>query len=543
MPRPKRAKVALTTTRVATTSSATDPAPRRRIVTKARRDDAPKPLESFSDDSDGLVVKSTRPQRRMPWQPARQEDVDLTMTGALPPDNEEDAPVKSIKNLTPPSKSTRQTRASKGSTRGSSVRKLSAASSRVKSRSAQKRAHDAPAHEEDSSGFGDNLLTFTSLDSESPAHGTRPPSAIKVGATPAHETSILALTNFKRRARQPSLLRMVHQTTDVEDNDLDDLGDLDDFHPDAESTPLRVQKSAPGEEAGNKSGLSLSSSSSRGTKRKLSSPVVQVPRSSPPYDPPSGPDVDSRSPSPSLPEVVQSTEEAQENVDRAQPDILSETMAPPMSSSDYPVDEIEDPPESAVRPRQSRRRGTAKNAGKDVESGCEETDGPKKAKGRQKARRNHGISTAKLQALLPRRRTRMPQEDEYDLQSSDDGFPADSDQDELQLPPRRLAPTARKSAAPKSTRKVSRAKKSTTATKPAQENTRTYSRRTSSDKENGAAVELEEDSDEIEETTEPSITRPSATLEAIAKKFEEVDAFEMEFESVSYVEQSSSPWR
>lgn len=86
--------------------------------------------------------------------------------------------------------------------------------------------------EGDSSGFGDHMLSFTSLDSNSPAHGTRLPSAIKVGATPAHERSILALTNFKRRARQPSLLRMVHQTTDLEDNDGEDMDlyadDLDD---------------------------------------------------------------------------------------------------------------------------------------------------------------------------------------------------------------------------------------------------------------------------------------------------------------------------
>ena len=118
-------------------------------------------------------------------------------------------------------------------------------STKKPSTSAHKVTNHLEMEEGDSSGFGDHMLSFTSLDSNSPAHGTRPPSAIKVGATPAHERSILALTNFKRRARQPSLLRMVHQTTDLEDNDgedmdlyADDLDDCEYHHKDTTSIEL-----------------------------------------------------------------------------------------------------------------------------------------------------------------------------------------------------------------------------------------------------------------------------------------------------------------
>lgn len=534
MPRPKRAKVA-STARVAKQSKPTQPAPHQQAA-KARTKKSLSPLNSFSSDSDGLVVRSTRPQIRMPWQPEREEDVDLTMAGGLPIESGEEVVVPIIKDRTPLSK--RKTRASKASTNQSSTRKSPSVVIPARSRSERGGAGDTPAPAEGSSGFGDHLLSFTSLDSESPAHGTRPPSAIKVGATPAHESSLLALKNFKRRPRQPSLLRMVNQTTDVEDNDLD-FSDLDDFHPDAESTPLPTQKNNGAIEPGNDSGVNLSSSGSRGTKRKLS-PVVQVPASSPPYD--SGPDIEqSRSPSPSLPEVVQSTEEAREDGEHGELEIYSETMAPPMSSSDYQIDETEDPPGSPVNARQ-RRRGASTRADKNADSEGEETERPRRAKGRQKARSNHGISTTKLQALLPRRRTQLLQEeDEYGVPSSVE-VTVDTSEDELALPARRATSRRKPALARPSKKGLRAATKGVGSKKAAPKNIRTYGRRTSSDKENGDAHDEEEGEDEDEEPA-VAATKASENLEAIAKRFEEVDAFEMDFESVSYVQTSSSPWR
>ncbi|KAG9582437.1 hypothetical protein KCU97_g11058, partial [Aureobasidium melanogenum] len=44
---------------------------------------------------------------------------------------------------------------------------------------------------------------------KAPASVVRPQSAVKMQSTPGAESSVLALQNFRRRARQPSLLQMV----------------------------------------------------------------------------------------------------------------------------------------------------------------------------------------------------------------------------------------------------------------------------------------------------------------------------------------------
>lgn len=295
--------------------------------------------------------------------------------------------------------------------------------------------------------------------------------------------------------------------------------------------------------------MNLSSSSSRGTKRKLS-PVVQVPRSSPPYDPPSGPDLESRSPSPSLPDVVHSTvEEVNRDQDQegGEPEIDSETMAPPISSSDYPIDDVEGlQARRAVSKRTRRNAAPARTEEEEEEEGegegeGEESEGiqsirPRQSKSKKKRNHEQGISTAKLQALLPKRRTRT-KEDE-----SDSASPIDSDEDELSMPPRRHARLARKIAAPKTSKKLTRATQKSTTNK-SSKGSRTYGRRVSSDKENEGRAEAEEESDESDDTARETNDKPSTHLEAMAKKFADIDEFDLDFESVSYVQTSSSPWR
>lgn len=311
-------------------------------------------------------------------------------------------------------------------------------------------------------------------------------------------------------------------------------------HPNAESTPLPKMQIGSGKEGATDSGVNLSSSSSRGTKRKLS-PVVQVPRSSPPYDPPSGPDIESRSPSPSLPDVVRSTVEERDEdevEERAEPEVLSETMAPPMSSSDYHADDVEISQVSPVAPKRTRQK--AASAQRDEqESEGEEIDRAKQRKGKKTPNREKGISTAKLQALLPKRRTRAIHED------SDSASPIDSDEDELSMPPRRHARLARKIAAPKASKAPKKSTRGANklATSKATKGSRTYGRRISSDKENEGRAEADDDSDASNDTAQGTNDKPSARLEAMAKKFADIDNFDLDFESVSYVQTSSSPWR
>ncbi|CAO2652967.1 Nn.00g023780.m01.CDS01 [Neocucurbitaria sp. VM-36] len=536
MPRPPRAKVALSTTRVSKPKSAPRKQQTKATTTQARK--ASETVDNFSDDSDGLVTKSqsTRPRRRMPWEktPELVTEAELTMTGALPA--HEEAPVPSTKNRTPTVNASKKEK-TRSSARTSARRASPSTSIPSQSRSPVVDAPEELGQADESSGFGD--LTFSSLGSDSPAHGTRPPSAIKVGATPAHERSILALTNFKRRARQPSLLRMVQQTTDLEDNDRDNLDstdslEFDDFLPHAESTPLNVKRSVPEEDARADSGTQISSSGSRGTKRKLS-PVVQVPRSSPPFSPPSGADVESgRSPSPSLPDILATREETNGQAQDG-PELFSETFAPPKSSS--LVREVSQPPQSPIQTRLRRRGRQAKTPIIDDGSEAEETETPAKTRRGAKKKAQQSISTAQLKGLLPRRRNRMRDRDEFDLESSDEVTQMDSDQDELQMPERRnrQRPGPGKLASPKATKKVVRGKK-TLPTKATQKASRTYSRRISSDKENDTA------SQDNEEIAEISAIEHSEKLAAIRKKFEEVDAFELEFETVD-VTTSSSPFR
>lgn len=541
MPRPPRAKVA---SRVAKPKTAPrKPAPKATTTHTTRAQDVVATSKSFSEDSDGLVSKTgvTRSSRRTARDHANKqiEEEQFTMTGALPA--EESAPVSLNKNGTPESATSKKARMSRGSARLSAGNTSSPAGAPVPSPAANEDAPTGDASIHESSGFGD--LTFSSLGSESPAHGTRPPSAIKVGATPAHERSILALTNFKRRARQPSLLRMVQQTTDVEDNDQSDLDDtdnfdLDDFLPHAESTPLNVRKTGPSEEVRNDSGTQISSPGSRGTKRKLS-PVVQVPRSSPPGSPARDTDSDIesvRSPSPSLPEVLSSREDviAQTQDDE---EILSQTYAPPMSSSS-PVPEKSARQELPAPSRRPRRGKRAKTPVRDEsDSDGEDTETPAKAKRGTKKKAQQTISTAQLKGLLPRRRNRHRDRHEFDLESSEEVTQLDSDQDELQMPTRRAhqRPGAGKLASPKASKKGSRGKKTAPA-KAAPRLSRTYSRRRLSDKENETADQ------EDPEHTEISAIEHSEKLAAIKKKFEEVDAFELDFETVD-VTTSSSPFR
>ncbi|KAF1834076.1 hypothetical protein BDW02DRAFT_630756 [Decorospora gaudefroyi] len=529
MPRPRRTKVA---SRVAKPGKP-KAAPARKQPAKSTPAQTRKTSEavnSFSDDSDGLVTKSRsiRARTRMPWEktPEVYEEAELTMTGALPAEAE--APSSLAKNRTPASNASKRAPITRRSARTSTGKTSPAGALAAQ--------EDSPAGGEDS-GFGD--LTFSSLGSDSPAHGTRPPSAIKVGATPAHERSILALTNFKRRARQPSLLRMVQQTTDVEDNDHDGLDntddfDFDDFLPHAESTPLNVRKKAPEDETRNDSGTHVSSSGSRGTKRKLS-PVLQVPRSSPPASPRSGRDIESeRTPSPSLPEIVPSHEEAIERT-QASEEPMSETHAPPMSSS--PIREIPKPVQSPAQTRPRRRAAKTRMRDEESESEAQETETPAKAKKGAKKKAEQTLSTAQLKGLLPRRRTRVRDGDEFDMESSDDIEQFDSDVDELQMPERRVRQRqgTGKLASPKATKKNGRGKKTAPA-KTGQKVNRTYSRRISSDKENETAGQEEA------ETREVSAIEHSDRLAAIRKKFEEVDAFELEFETVDATT-SSSPFR
>ena len=424
---------------------------------------------------------------------------------------------------------------------------------------------------------------------------------LKAPATPLAETSVLALANFKRRPRQPSLLQISQPKEDV-GNDDDDEDGMDDFEPDDESTPFRLSISRSQiPQTPTAQELFLPPSSQRQStgsrKRKLTPPQLQVQRSQDAVPAPQ-PDlpitISSRSPSPSTHEPSSSppTPAAATTPEPALPSLRrqsqpsrqkqpsqpqSDTLAPPRSTSAPPT---QAPSPSAPSPQKlpshkpDRVRKSKKNPG----------PSPLKP-----------ISTASLQNLLPRRKKRRQRGREnemFELLSSGDLHDVSSDVDELsyhappskaKLNPRlgRAAGDENTMVAPKkgkakasstfvakatklnaqskpSKPKPAHPKPKTIAPKPAQKPTpRTYgqaSKPTDPQPSSSSLSEPESVSSPTQGTSPPTDLSKNGkagsrhevgTKEArkefksLVQKFKEVDAWELSFEEVTA--SSSSP--
>ncbi|KAF7865869.1 hypothetical protein EAF04_006034 [Stromatinia cepivora] len=403
--------------------------------------------------------------------------------------------------------------------------------------------------------------------------GSRRPSSV-AGDRP-EIGSVLRLGNFKRRAREPSILgtaRKPEQARPTFDSD----SDSDDFAPEDESTPLNFTK-----------GRAVPSSSSS-RKRKLSN--VQVPRSqeaSQAQQSPSKLPVDDSGPEDTVPATgpMESDEEEENNLPELDkepspsdsplpsierittPEPMSETMAPPRGSSSSlsPAQSLPSPPappQPSLNPRQaitrSRRiiqpRTPPRVANAEMRSSpissppslTHSPDIPTRSTSKQPTRKAAPqpatLSTAALQALLPRRRQRH--RSALDVESSDDEVDVTGlgeHDDELTIT---VAPTTRRQASvrpdsrasappPKRTQKA----KSTAKGK----GKRTYGRKpatSTSDKENEA--DQDDGLAPIQDTTSPEEPRSENSLELekkvgkelkkAARKFQEVDKWELDFE-------------
>lgn len=383
-----------------------------------------------------------------------------------------------------------------------------------------------------------------------------PLSALKVQGTPGMENSMLALANFKRRARQPSMIRMIQQSSELGKEDeeaylgvdleLDDtLRDFENFLPEDESTPLNFGKkkqdagSIAKQQARRSDGPQTSSSHKR--KRADMQEEVQVPGSpsygsSPPHI--EGTTWARTARSSSLPEerIVASNEE--QDPINAEPLSQSDIMAPPRSSSD---------------PASPKRQKTISNAAQGKTT---------KATRLQRAKKAPDMSTAHLQSLLPKTRARpgaraAKRQTAYDVPSDselDTTFDLPEDDDELSRPSRRRRATSTRLAktplSKKDTNKKT-GKKSILASATAKDKQkRTYGRQTIAEKENDESALVSsdvEDEDTIEIGGDEKAARiksgKSKELEKARKMFAAVDEWEMEFESVDLGGGESSPWR
>lgn len=240
-----------------------------------------------------------------------------------------------------------------------------------------------------------------------------------VQATPRMAPSVLEASNFKRRHRQPSLLRVIQAQANRQSEDEDD--DLDDFQPDDESMPFLKSKSQAGQYISPSPPPVQSAQTSSSRKRKHTSPEVNVPMSQP-VDPvlassPSrsltpAPELDDEeesihsipssnpnsNPEPSLPFLRhEPTKSAPQALD-------SDTLAPPLSSSPVPSPHPKTPKSKSIR-------------------GNPPSPSPRPTLQPTASRALKPLSTVSLQNLLPRRRLRFnPAQhgDGFDLPDSSD---------------------------------------------------------------------------------------------------------------------------
>ena len=385
--------------------------------------------------------------------------------------------------------------------------------------------------------------------------------------------SVMRIGTFKRRVREPSILgttRKKQQQVPYDESENDE----DDFNPDDESTPLNLSKTRT-------VNTSSAPSSSNSRKRKLSG--VEVLQSQTQRPIPSLPDDEviddfamipaSGCQNPDESDVeeieaesgVSTSSSAQElpmpsiEAGAVTPEPLSETMAPPQSSSSsppgspvlLPVERLQSqrPPSRGRRPLRNQP-ALLFNQDSPPSSPPPLTHSPNRparASARQKRKKEplvaSNLSTAQLQALLPRRRQRA--RDEFDIAISEDEAVVsglESDDDELThstivVQTRRSAPAPAARPKPKSVAKLKAAAKVTYASK----------RQATSDKENEedidpddslAPVPDDDESNNLESSKELE-KRVGKELKRAAKKFAEVDKWEMEFEDVTA--SSSSP--
>jgi hypothetical protein len=402
--------------------------------------------------------------------------------------------------------------------------------------------------------------------------------------------SALSVTSKFKQANARQVIPRSEQNSKF---DLDD--DEDDFNPDDESTPFNITKFKSKILPDHAASTSPNPASSGSRKRKLGQSAVQVPCSPvPPLSPTSTDSLDLYRLTPSyVPKSehrpVEEVRERLMSPQRSrQATPTSDIMALPQSSSSS----LSSSPEvvySSGRPKptsptkkliqQSSLRGRSMHAApKIAKPSSSSSAAPKEQQNRKKTRaptKPQSLSTAELQNLLPRRR-RHGRTGIFDIANSDDEVDLsnlNSDDDEIAHAPARnrritavrkqtVAPTpATKKKQTHSARTPAVCKSAATRGEPGMTPSlsgkikTTYSRRTSSDKENTVEYEEEDDgsneqsfvnqSNGIQDTSvaldsSESEQKRKGELRKAAKMFREVDEWNLEFEEITA--SSSSPW-
>ncbi|KEY74162.1 hypothetical protein S7711_00322 [Stachybotrys chartarum IBT 7711] len=409
------------------------------------------------------------------------------------------------------------------------------------------------------------------------------PSSRAGGTTPG-VGSTLNLGLFKRRAREPSILGTSRKPRPESETETMSGGarprsdeDEDDFAPEAESTPLnnkrrrtQVPRSSP-PESGEEPQADVAESPTTGPRKRKSeeghnsnerpdksarrrseTPIMSIEMDS-------DSELSSLASSPRLPGPLLQRPVTPIN--------LEEIIAPPASSDSEEADAVWPDIHTLAKRRRRPSMTTPIRAGNmsDISSPPSLTHSPNypetrhgKARGRAATRRNASpsLTTADLTNLLPKRRHRKAR-DPLDLSSDEelDATGLNQNEDELSYLDTRAArrrkgsrPPSRGASRPGSraaqtSRPAVRSKLVAAGAGSAKSRIRaTYSRR-SSDKENESEGD-DDDSNELGAEASEEITSSiqealsADELKQAAKKFKEVDKWELDFEEVT---ESSSP--
>ncbi|KAI4133245.1 MAG: hypothetical protein LQ338_000303 [Usnochroma carphineum] len=423
MPRPKRTKVAPSkpisfATIAAEKSNPSKPelalSPASGSITSSRR-------TNTSDDSDGIVTTNKAGVNRRGVAPQI-----ATMSGALAVQDvgEKRPRPLSSKRRVALSRIAREADHAKAIDALRAQRDTALAAEKAEKEGKQAEVQAQPPHTTKTRSAYSGLSTHPPANTVQDSKSTQ---ATNARSTPPRETSILAIENFKRRPRQPSLLQIARAQNEnaAEGSSVDDT--LNDFDPDDESTPLRLSNT----------GLQHDPSSSSSRKRKRFTPQIQVPASQP-QDLRS----QSSSPAPSLSDGLPDTpaEETQPNpplpaVPAAKPTAAqkaadSDTLAPPRSPSpsspqkkplhtQFHTKKSQIAPKANTKSTKSKHR---KQPSTTLPQGSSHTR-PSPTKAPMTRSPLKPVTTSALQNLLPRRHRVMSQNKEnnvYDLNTSSD---------------------------------------------------------------------------------------------------------------------------
>ena len=365
----------------------------------------------------------------------------------------------------------------------------------------------------------------------------------KLQATPRVTSLTMGHSAFKKRARQPSLLQVAqsqHQTLLDVDDDNDDLYN---FLPDDESTPVIKATSQP--HAQPRSSSLEPASVSR--KRKRSTPEVQVPASQfqSQASPPRSPSVSSPTHiieqddlSALFPEEGQSQPSLPRHpaTQTPPPQILSDTLAPPQSSSP-----AKPKPEAAqgksIKPSHRPKLQTKQRKRKEQLPAQSPLSSASAQISPVRPVKTKPLTTASLQNMLPRRRVRGRPKGDYDVPSSSDleldNTGLGEDEDELSFHATKVRRKKSGMNVPKRGANKKEAVSKTTR--------KTYARKSitvseDEDDENDSISGGDEGNENIAGRGKKASgldSKAKAEMKRLAQKFREVDEYTLDFEDMT----------